>query len=930
MSILGSPKQRSKRTGGGGSGSGSGISAYNPATVYAINDIVNYNGVFYKCIQAATGKQPDTNADYWTIYDEQLTTRFVTDPAVNDAVSTATIDAYAGVDVILTAAPNSQTMQDPTNVTATKQFVVINDRTSTDNLVITIPYGSITIEAGHAQRFIWTGVEWVLGTSIDAEDVTAIPNQFNSATVQGQLDEASNIYLNSYEPTGVVDKNDILVTYDAGTRIMTVAPVAGSFSYYSRGKIVTVSAPESTLAHANTTGVYFLYYDESGTLNFTSTMWNFTVGHVPIAYVYYNSAKVQGVLFDERHGCIMDQATHGEFHYTVGTYVREWGFAIADYTLQPNPPANSDNQFSIAQGDIADEDVISTLTALSAAGPYAVWYRSGATGIWTFDDTRTFPFMNSTYIQYNEDTGATFQLTQLANNNYMNMYILASPTMNKSDVHRFPIVVGQGIHTTLADAQAENIEDQALGDLAEIFVEVTSLYKITFRTNASYSTTGKCRIASVQKVVSSKAQIIGATASNHSSLSGLTNDDHPQYPLAIAMATGIIGDTQPTFTDNGDGTFDVGSCTVALFGTDEGTDRINTYIIAADTGLTLTDNTKAYLVVDFNGGAPQYDMITNDELINETTVIPIYSIFRYGNELDYIDWDNIPSAPINKAHQRCVKTNRFAVEQANPPMLSESGTRNVNISACKVWHGFVRSSLSAFDSTVDDLHFWYHVAGVWTRSTVTQYENQQYDDGTDLASMTGNSLVINWVYGNESNAHADYVLSDQEYASVSEALEAKAPTTADLPPAIQSLGYLVGRIIVEKNKNIAAAIENAFESNFNFNSSASFMIKSNPTLSIVASAVDIDMQTKDHVHSTITLDEDITINSPIGIIEGSMLTVVVTQDAVGGWLINWGGYFTGDNGSIPIPTGTGLKSTLYKFQAVSITKLILTSITFNM
>jgi hypothetical protein len=932
MRFLGTIKNKSKRSGGGGSGSG--ISPYNPATAYAINDIVNYNGILYVCIQAGTGKQPNTNADYWSIYDQELTSVFINDPAINEAVSTLNIDAHSGAVVILSAPPNAQTFQSPTNLTDTKQYMIINDRTSSDNLVITTPLGDTVIEPGHGQNFFWTGTEWSLGGSLDADQITAVPSQFNSVTVQGQLDEISDIMDNQREPTGIITPSDISVTYNVGTREITIQPTGASFQFYSRGKIFTKTAPEVTTAHANTTGVYFLYYHSDGTLQFDNTGWDFNNGDVMVAYVYYDATKVEGVLFEERHGITMDQDTHGEFHNTIGCYVREWGFALADYNLQPSPVADSDNQFSIATGKIADEDIISELDALSAAGPYAVWYRSGASGDWTWDDTRTVPYMDSgTWIQYNEDTGATFQLSPLANNQYMNMYVLASPTWDKGDIQRFPVIVGQAVHTSLASAQSENIEDLSLGNLTNVFVEIASLYKITFRTNNSYGSTGKARIEGIQKIVASTAVISGSGSSSHSALSNLTSDDHPQYPLANGMYAGVTG-TGPTITDNGDGTFDISSCQVGVFENTNFTGRINIYNIAASAGITPTDVTQNYLYVDYNGGSPQYAITTNVDLITESDVVPILTLYRDGNNLNIEPWYDVDSGlgnglP-NRLHMKDVKVNRFRAELENYPMLSESGTRNVDISACKIWMGGIRKTVPAFDSTVDDLYFHYHVAGVWTQSSVTQYNNTQYDDGTDLQSLTGNKITVNWIYEGIGGGKACIVLGNEEYHSLADALEAKPYDRTDLPNNVKILGFLVGRIIVQNGVDTALLIENAFNAEYGFSTSEKFMIKSNPTPAIVASEVDTNMESKDRINNNVLeLDEDITVNLPTNIVVGSIVTYIFQQDSIGFWNVTFDTGFTGENGVIPAVTATPLKKTMYRFYAESSTSLVLDSVKQN-
>lgn len=107
----------------------------------------------------------------------------ITDPAVDAAVTTAKVDAFAGTVVTLTAASNSQTIAAPTDTTAGRRFVVVNDDVSSDPLLV----NTMNIGAGNYMEFRWDGSAWVTSASGSA----ALPGgasgavQFNSAGVFG-------------------------------------------------------------------------------------------------------------------------------------------------------------------------------------------------------------------------------------------------------------------------------------------------------------------------------------------------------------------------------------------------------------------------------------------------------------------------------------------------------------------------------------------------------------------------------------------------------------------------------------------------------------------------------------------------------------------------------------------------------------------------
>ena len=351
-------------------------------------------------------------------------------------------------------------------------------------------------------------------------------------------------------PTGFPALTDSELLYNDGTQTITLQPKAPatSFSYYLRGIKYTVSSAQNK-THAATTGIYYLYYDSTNTLQFSLTPWNLLTD-VPVSYVIYNATLADGFHNEDRHGSKGNPSEHLELHEQIGTYIID-GFAIADYVVQPVSPVDSDNQFSLTSGNIADEDLRTALSALTAAGPYSVWYRLGASGEWRWDTTKTLPFYNGTYIQYNQYTGGAWQLTDLDNNNYVNMWVFKVPAI--TGVYQTVIVVGQSVYTTLVAAQAAPVSGIQWGTLP--FQEIAPLYRVIFRTSASYTNTGKCRIAATaERLIGTRATITGGTQANHNALVGL-------QAAALGVTWGHISDQTQTIAGNKtlSGTLDVGA-----------------------------------------------------------------------------------------------------------------------------------------------------------------------------------------------------------------------------------------------------------------------------------------------------------------------------------------------------------------------------------
>ena len=132
----------------------------------------------------------------------------------------------------------------------------------------------------------------------------------------------------------------------------------------------------------------------------------------------------------------------------------------------------------------------------------------------------------------------------------------------------------------------------------------------------------------------------------------------PHRPNSAGV-TGIF----PTFTDKGDGMFDVTVCDVYLYDNALFDGEPKKYTVTGLTDQTTARNTTTYLYIDYNSGSPQYVLNTDVSPINESDVVPVVTIYNEGNnELHYLEWDHLGKGLPNKLHARFVKTARFGHE----------------------------------------------------------------------------------------------------------------------------------------------------------------------------------------------------------------------------------------------------------------------------
>lgn len=265
----------------------------------------------------------------------------------------------------------------------------------------------------------------------------------------------------------------------------------------------------------------------------------------------------------------------------------------------------------------------------------------------------------------------------------------------------------------------------------------------------------------------------------------------------------------PSYTDNNNGTVTVGTGFFNLYRNPTGLGSISAFSITGTT-YTPVDGATNYIVADYNNGSPILRMIQDVTLINETTIIPVLTVYRGGTSLHILEWDNLGLALTNKMHQSIVKTQRYRRESGLG--LGETGTRNVTVAGGAVWTGAVRTLLGNFNSTTDNIFMNYHVAGVWTVSMTHQYENLYYDNGTDRIVLNPNRYAVNYVYiGVESRSEAYITLGTASYGSLVEAVNSQP---GPVPPLIASHAILVGRIIVLQGANVATQIDSAFVTPF--------------------------------------------------------------------------------------------------------------------
>ena len=341
--------------------------------------------------------------------------------------------------------------------------------------------------------------------------------------------------------TGFPDesKEGTTIAFDDGTRTFSITPTGTHFDIYQSGVPYRFEGTQQIVI-PDIEGFHFIYFDE-GTLTVTQAFdFDIILEWVYVANVYWDATNSKAVLVgDERHGLGMDAKTHEYLHNINGTQINN-GFALGNFTTTGDGSANADAQISISNGVIRDEDI--THSVQHAAVPSAafeqvldpiaqlpIWYREGASGFWREDAATNAPVSVGATIHYNEFTGAVWQKTEAGDGKFVAMWIFAT-----NDIYGPMIsMMGQNVWDTLGEAQdGEQYNAISFGTLPAQEFKVA--YRLIFETSSSYTNSYKARLADVRDLRQTIDPAAPAYAgSYHGSLSGLTDQHHPDFSIFV-------------------------------------------------------------------------------------------------------------------------------------------------------------------------------------------------------------------------------------------------------------------------------------------------------------------------------------------------------------------------------------------------------------
>ena len=362
---------------------------------------------------------------------------------------------------------------------------------------------------------------------------------------------------------GFIDPSEVTVAFNNVTRIFTVTPVGASFRLAINGVcyVLTDTYQVMITNMGAAEGLWYIRFVViGGTILLAASQNDFDLDtEMPVAIVYWDSTNNQSIYEAyERHGLTYPSRVHYWAHRTIGA-VYETGLALVDYTIVGTGAANADATVALSEGVIWDEDIrihirncgeiipgdfYQTITGVALI---PVYYKTGAQGYWRRKAANGYALLDPAFtgfvrMAYNFNPGAFWNPQVAAQNAFVAVWIVA--TNNRQQ----PIIAlcGQREDATLNAARTNNTYEGldlgvgGLGIIGPPFREFRQLYRLIFQTNSTYANVPKARLRDVldlRRITTIPSGTYAVT--NHSSLSGLGRDDHPQYLLGGALVTRV-------------------------------------------------------------------------------------------------------------------------------------------------------------------------------------------------------------------------------------------------------------------------------------------------------------------------------------------------------------------------------------------------------
>lgn len=226
------------------------------------------------------------------------------------------------------------------------------------------------------------------------------------------------------------------------------------------------------------------------------------------------------------------------------------------------------------------------------------------------------------------------------------------------------------------------------------------------------------------------------------------------------------------------------------------------------------DSLTRFFGVNYNSGSPVVEMRTSFDW-NLDTEWPVGTAANIGGNIIYESNPFRVGDPITNIIQRFDAFQR--AQRDNPTgglILSEFGTRNVQLTGGKIWarlNDFVKPTLQSTTTPMFSVYF--NGVNLTFTPGLTQWPNTQYNSGGSLVVMGNNKYAVLWFFTAVELPAWGFAYGTGEYNTVADASQEGFPSYLTANFLNQTL--FVGRAIFQKNAATFTRIDSAFALVFN-------------------------------------------------------------------------------------------------------------------
>lgn len=267
-------------------------------------------------------------------------------------------------------------------------------------------------------------------------------------------------------------------------------------------------------------------------------------------------------------------------------------------------------------------------------------------------------------------------------------------------------------------------------------------------------------------------------------------------------------------TENGS-TVDISSGTGLVRSINNSTNTLSFFDFNGLFNYTPPSDDTVFVGVEYNNGSPRISTRTVDDFNNQTDFI-IGIIIEENGQVHTTSHKHKVGDHANLMIQRLHGVQHLARDNLQGGLLlGVTGTRNVTLTAGKVWLGLEDFDISAIDTSgVDtfDRYFRASPSGFTKIVATTTFDNGFWDDGTGTLNTLSNNRYTAQYFYIEIDGELVSLYGRAEYTQLSEAENDPRPSTT--PERLIEHGLLIGRMILQEGNDTPISIEILIDQTF--------------------------------------------------------------------------------------------------------------------